>query len=82
MKKLLLALKDFGFGFVATLFGWAYVTNIIDGIKHVIAVGASTSAWGGVGIFLLGVFEVVISILAIYAIGKVLVAIKKVLDKK
>ena len=82
MKKLLLTLKDFGFGLVAALFGWAYLTNAINGIKHFIAVGASTSAWGGVGHFLLGVFEVVLSIAAIYVTGRALAAIKKVLDKK
>lgn len=82
MKKLLLTLKDFGFGVMAALFGWAYLTNAITGIKHFIAVGASASAWGGVGHFLLGVFEVVLSIAAIYVTGRALVAIKKVLDRK
>jgi hypothetical protein len=82
MKKLLLTLKDFCFGLAAALFGWAYLTNAITGIKHFIAVGASASAWGGVGHFLLGVFEVILSIAAIYVTGKALVAIKKVLEKK
>ena len=82
MKKLLLTLKNFGFGLVTALFGWAYLTNAINGIKHFIAVGASTSAWGGVGHFLLGVFEVALSIAAIYVTGKVVVVIKKVLDRK
>lgn len=82
MKKLLLTLKDFGFGVIAALFGWAYLTNAITGIKHFIAVGASASAWGGVGHFLLGVFEIALSIAAIYVTGRALVAIKKVLDKK
>lgn len=82
MKKLLLTLKDFGFGVMAALFGWAYLTNAITGIKHFIAVGASASAWGGVGHFLLGVFEVALSIAAIYVTGRALVVIKKVLDKK
>ena len=48
MKKLLLTLKNFGFGLITALFGWAYLTNAINGIKHFIAVGASASAWGGV----------------------------------
>lgn len=82
MKKLLLTLKDFGFGLAAALFDWAYLTNAITGIKHFIAVGVSASAWGGVGHFLLGVFEVVLSIAAIYVTGRALAAIKKVLDRK
>jgi len=82
MKKLLLTLKDFGFGLAAALFGWAYLTNAITGIKHFIAVGSAASCWGGVGHFLLGVFEVALSIAAIYITGKALVTLKKVLDKK
>lgn len=82
MKKLLLTLKNFGFGLITAQFGWAYLTNAINGIKHFIAVGTSASAWGGVGHFLLGVFEVVLSIAAIYVTGRVLVVIKEVLDRK
>ena len=72
MKGFLEILKDFGVGLVRALFGFSYIVNFGCGIRNFFNVASAPTCWGGVGHFVLGIAEIIVSVLAIWILGKLI----------